>query len=556
MMDSPFMIAIETEIFTLYSHHSYENARFIASTLPKSHIIINQILDYFCENHYSSISCKTNTYTSKYYEALAHIKLKNIKNAIRSLVDIVNRKFNPEVKFGNSFDHFLLSEKFECVYELLGGLYSSIGDKSNSKLFYSKAAELNMILKKTRDYFQQAEPIEKLNTSLVERILKPDVVFKTIENPDKGIKSFVEQAIEDFELFGKENEAYLPENHKKEVVEGDFRRQRVFTDMASGKSKNSDIQMFEYVINEYFRDLKKPIENLEKYKRLCPGLGSYFITEAAAILSNENNCLDMSIGLFEYVQKSDQFFLNNLGVFSTELYKKKDKARLSLLCKDLIRTNPGSFVTFTCLGNYYSLLRDYKKSAYCLKKSLSLNLNFYTASILGHEYIQTKEYAMAQIYFNLGILLNQNNYNAYIGLGLCNYNLNDRQISIYYFRLASKLNPKNQFVKYFLVKYLLRCELTEETLSEIEGFLHIDSTNYGLNSRLETLYNHLEPIKYFNSVEELILVECCKLMIEFRSYGHAEKLLSKIHNKDMSYERLMDQIRCGIKLISEGVIEL
>lgn len=566
----------EEEIYTLYKHKNYSNAKFITSCMmlkDKKYELIMQIIEYECGNFSRSLLFLTKTYTSLFFEALALEKLKEHNKAICALNKIIENKYGIEPIFDSRLNELVLTKKIECVYELLGDIYKEICDSKKAKKMYKKAFEENYFLKKSffnlqRKKLENLAYEEKLllpNLSLAkfnggadfndivqnELDKKIDIPYSNLELKENNVSNLVDAQFKNLEERFYLNESTLLESDSFNY--SNIQTQIFFEDLRKKEEtkENEFLAMpVENIIQNFYNDLQEYQENLKKYKNISPGFGTYFLKEYGTFLAESGNT-DEAIEIFETIITNEKIYLTRMDVYSSLLYKKKEKEKLANLSRKLLKHYFNSSITWAVLGNYYSLNNNTKKSISCLEKSMYIRLNFYTVNLIGHEYIQKQEFEQAKSFFNLSLLLEPDNYNALVGLGISHFNTQHPEAGLFYLKRAITLVPNNIFIRYILIKCTLKEEMYEVCISAIE-----DSFKFRVNKtkdhRLVILSKFLKNLdREFNDTENMILIKFSEVCLRMRMVKVAKEILSLVKNEDNAYKRVMMEISIEENRIKE-----
>lgn len=563
------MAKIEDEIVNLYRHRSFVNARFTLSALvlrSKKYNIVMQIVEYESGNFVRSLQFVTRTYTSRYYEALAYREIGELRKALATLHGILDDEIADQEPFGNSLDTFLLRSSMDVIFELLGEIYQNVGEKEKSLRFYKKAVTLNknsyksfiqLFVEKAENTKVKKGPLEKTGF-VAEKVKGQKTVVSRLKagsNIDAVVDSELEKVIETPFLGNdsKENEClktyFIEMKNGTGTTEESFKKRLLErTDDAPlrvGSDEHDDA--IDNIVSSFYADLRDPETHVEKYKAMCPGIGSYFLAEVATLFSEEER-IDDSLVLFEFVRRKERVFTYNMDVYSTILYRKQEKDKLALLSRDLLKYSYHSNITWSVLGNYYSLMGDNTRSILCLKRSLEMHMSCYTAALIGHEYYHKKDLEQAQSYFNLSLLLCGRNYNALVGLGLSYFSLGQPDNGIFYIRKAIQMNPKNLMIKYILVKYALRAENHSESLATLEDVFKNRPVGTTKEKRALGLYAHISTLKRgFSEVEEMMLMELCMMLVDMRQHRKAEVVLNMVQCRSPSYQKVKNLVFAGFE---------
>ncbi|KAL0266172.1 UNVERIFIED_CONTAM: hypothetical protein PYX00_011889 [Menopon gallinae] len=567
------MARVEDEMMALYRHRCYEDLRFLLSILVlqnKKYNLVMQVVEYETGNYARSLQFASHTYTSRYYEALAYREMREYGKAAAVLHSILDEESPAQELFHSLLDVFVMERRLDIVFELLGDVYQNLGEKEQSLKFYRKSFSLNKNSYRSfmQLFIEKGEgPRHKSSaeraTIIGERIktqrakvgkLKNGafdaVVDSELECPFVG-SDFKEN--EHFRIFERARDRYGPDEVFKRRLLKDVCRDGAAEARAAEHGPeactDSGDRAVDDVVASFYGDMKTPEAHVEKYKHMCPGVGSYFLAELAVIFSEEER-IGESLCLFEFVRKREKGFVHNIDVYSTILYRKGDKDRLALLSRELLKYNHGSSITWSVLGNYYSLMGDSTRSILCLRKSLDISMSYYTAALMGHECYHKKDLELAQSYFNLSLLLCSRNYNALVGLGLTYFSLNQPGNAVFFLHRAIQVSPRNLMIRYILIKYALRAENYSEVLATMENVFKFRSTDDSMEKRITGLYNYLsKPKRRFSEIEEMMLMEFAIMLVEQKQPERAERLLSVVESRPLVYYKIKNLILSSTEVL-------
>lgn len=565
------MSRVENEMMALYRHKCYEDLRFLLSITVlqnKKYNLIMQVIEYEAGNYARSLQFVTHTYTSRYYEALAHRDMREYGKAAAVLHSILDEEPPAQEMFHSLLDVFVLERREDLVCELLGDIYQNLGEKEQSLRFYRRSFSQNK--KSYRSFMQlfvekgeghRHKVAEDKGALAGEKIKAQRARVGKVKNGafDAVVDSELEKMMEGPLVSGdfKENEHFrLAERAGSRYESEEVFKRRLLEDVhrdsthgpraAEQSPKTSGTrdcsEAVDDVVASFYSDIRSPEAHIEKYKLMCPGVGAYFLAELAVVFSEEER-INESLSLFEFVRKKEKGFVHNIDVYSTILYRRGERDRLALLSRELLRYNYSSSVTWSVLGNYYSLMGDNTRSILCLRKSLDISMNYYTAALIGHEYYHKKDLELAQSYFNLSLLLCSRNYNALVGLGLTYFSLNQPGNAIFFLHRAIQASPKNLMIRYILIKYALRAENYNEVLSAMEDVFKFKATDSCMEKRVSGLYNHLVKQKtHFCEIEEMMLMEFAIMLVELRQPEKADGLLKVVESRPLVYYKIKNLI--------------
>lgn len=307
--------------------------------------------------------------------------------------------------------------------------------------------------------------------------------------------------------------------------------------------ENVEVRMGEE--KEYIADSMEFAENtsqslVKKYLERVPGIGSYFISNAARRYFNLG-LNDKSKYCFDLFRKKDPMFPHNIDYYSTVLWHYKDITELGVLCKNLIKHVPESANTWKALGNFYSHQGDYQRSILCLRRSLHICEDSYTYALLGYESIQRNEYDTALRYFNLSLKMLSDNYRAMFGCGLVYMKTEKLENAEFFLRRAVETNPSNLQIKVHAMKFYTKRGLTDQSIKLFSDAFCLKCVD------VHKLVEYVVSRKGgFSEVEEFLLLEFVEILVLQNLARLATDVLNCIEYRGDSYckkkELLMDKL--------------
>lgn len=296
------------------------------------------------------------------------------------------------------------------------------------------------------------------------------------------------------------------------------------------------IKRLDLLETNYFADIITHYKNdddkeIKKYKKLVPGIGSYFLSECARRYGEKSyttNC----ILLFDFLRKKDPHFINNLDTYSTILWFGEDSSKLSILCKDLVKYHSNSYITWTALGNYFSQKNDNQRAITCFERSSYIQLNHYALSLLGHESIIRGEYKNAMKYFHHSIDIYKNNYNANFAVGIVYENSGKYENAEVFFKKGFYINPHNTTLRSVFLQYYIKIKEYKKALNLLGIIYKID------DDEILNVFNVIKN-KQINEEDEKIILYFVEILIHYDLAIQADELMKilKVRNSDYFYRR-------------------
>ncbi|ELA46796.1 hypothetical protein VCUG_01696 [Vavraia culicis subsp. floridensis] len=279
------------------------------------------------------------------------------------------------------------------------------------------------------------------------------------------------------------------------------------------------------------------IKIVQKYYSLMPGIGTYFVSNAGRILF-EHGDVKRSMRCFEVVLKNDATYTADFDSYSAALWLDKNTNALSCMCRTLLDKCKGSYVTWSALGNYFSLKNDHNRSVLCLKKSLNMYKTAYAYLLLGHESIIRNEYDHAQNFFFHALKMHRNNYNALFGIGLVFSKTDQIENADLFFRKAVDLNSHNKIIKYLYVKYLVENKKYDRAVELIRRTYRVDAGDTA--ALVAYLKNNVLPRK--DEYDDLIMLEMVDVLIYLEMVYEAQRFLDGVNVRNASFRSKKDMV--------------
>ncbi|KAG5859021.1 hypothetical protein KMI_09g14480 [Encephalitozoon hellem] len=406
----------------------------------------------------------------------------------------------------------------------------------------------SLCYKKKKDYKKAIKSLEHILEGRVERDPEVDArIQEMFVDPDDN--EFFESLLGDlYTLSGHREEAigHYTKSFAKSFLFSAVENLLLENKIPLKRDKENIRQMGKRGIEEeYVADIIEFHESLgqsliKKYLEHVPGVGSYFISNAARRYFNLG-MNDKSKACFELVRRKDPMFLHNVDYYSTILWHCKDVYELGMLCKNLIKHAQDSPHTWKALGNFYSHQGDYQRSVLCFKRSLHIEEDSYTYTLLGYESIQRNEYDIAMKYFNLSLKMLGDNYRAMFGCGLVYTKTERLDNAEYFLKKAIETNPGNLQIKVHAMKFYTRKGLTDQSIRLFKEAFCMKYTD--IHKIVECIISRKGS---FSNVEEFLVLEFVEILVLQNLSKLAADVLSCVEYRGESYskkkELLQDRI--------------
>lgn len=480
MNDSEFE-NIKSKLKKCHRYKDLETAIYLSMHLSKYHQdfrLMSGVLLYENGEYSRSLGClsKMNGITSLYFKALSYKKIKMYNEAIHCLVDILEHRNTSEYISDAYVKEFTLDpEDTEFIDSLYGELMVLKGNGKIGIEKYRKSMFKSPLLIPALSLFDENIVIAPINEFIRDPIM---LLFQDLLRLS----------------ISADNQPNIATN--------------------PSESLNSMVNEHPFV-NEYIES--------------TPGTGSYLLSKVASMYCKLTNT-KTGVQIFEMLREKDSAFIREMDIYSTALWINKDRNLLGLLSKSLISVSPSSHITWSVVGNYYSLCGLQKESTTCFMKSLNIQENPMAYSLLGFEYNIRNQYLEAQSYFKSSICMLENNDRAYFGLGVAYAETFKRQASEICFQKALSINPGSQSMKAYIVRYHVKNGENEKALEKIKEYLGFNDTPID-----EIVQKVNMNIGRYTEMEELILCELVEILVKIKNKRLAELLLPCIQIRTSSY---------------------
>ncbi|GAA5929722.1 anaphase promoting complex subunit CDC23 [Sporobolomyces koalae] len=151
---------------------------------------------------------------------------------------------------------------------------------------------------------------------------------------------------------------------------------------------------------------------------------------------------DESSAVFDQLQRSDPYRIEDVDILSNILYVSEKRAELAKLAQDYVKIERMRPEVCCLIGNYYSLRRDHEKAIVYFRRALKLDRGYLSAwTLMGHEYIEIKNTNAAIASYRRAVDVNRKDYRAWYGLGQTYELLGESFYALNYYRRATGLRP-------------------------------------------------------------------------------------------------------------------
>lgn len=282
-------------------------------------------------------------------------------------------------------------------------------------------------------------------------------------------------------------------------------------------------------VSSYLRNIYEARQNPDFQKYMSTGLGSYFISKIAAVYCKFGD-QEFGLELFEILRECDPFYITDLDVYSTGLWVQKNENLLTFLSKELLSSHPNSHITWSVVGNYYSLKGKIKESSICLMKSINIQESPFAYSLLGFELNSKNQYSEAQTYFKSSICMLENNDKAYFGKGIALSETSRRESAESYFKKALHINKNCMNMKVYFVRFYVGQNDIQKALDMALEYLNIKSNDYNFVANYV-----LENIGNFTELQELLICEIAGIFNKLKMNDLARKVIESVQCRTSTY---------------------
>lgn len=489
--------AILEKVKKCYRYRDYDTAVFLTSYLlagDPGYALLMGILLYEngemsrCIFHLKGLG----TTTALFYRALASRKLKKFSEATSCLRCVLEGNStadqSPDGWYSSFFVHRTDTEFFNMM---IGELYIQRGRSRHGLDRYRKVMFKNPLLKAADGLFSENNRIEQIEQ------LKTDLVMNYYTDLFSAKKGLEDSSCAS--LYQR-SQAGHPKDRKLACAAGGG--------TAHGRGNYVDYAS-------------------------VPVFGSYFVSKLAAITAQVGSESE-SLRLFGGLRDKDPFYIREMDSYSTLLWKVKSENLLGLLAKELISSHPQHHITWTVIGNYYSLKGKNKESCLCLLRSLNIAENAQAYSLLGFESNAKNQYIEAQGFFKSSLAMLERNDKALFGLGISYAETCKPEQAAAFFSKALEINPFSLDMITYLIRFYVKTKEYEKALQKIQNVLFPRHSVDG-NDFAQVVDFVEENSGTFKEMEELILCEFAEILLRYRHKSLAEKVLESVECRTSSY---------------------
>jgi anaphase-promoting complex subunit 8 len=169
---------------------------------------------------------------------------------------------------------------------------------------------------------------------------------------------------------------------------------------------------------------------------------SIYVTSQIAIAYHNKRDVDKAIEIFQQIQATDPYRLENLDMYSNLLFVKEQKTEMAHLAHRAVQINKYRAETCCVIGNYYGIRGEHQKAILYFQRALKLNPKFLSAwTLMGHEFMELKNTNAAIQSYRQAVEVNRRDFRAWYGLGQAYEIIKMPFYGLYYYKTATQLRP-------------------------------------------------------------------------------------------------------------------
>jgi len=121
---------------------------------------------------------------------------------------------------------------------------------------------------------------------------------------------------------------------------------------------------------------------------------------------------------FSEAYKKEPYRLEGIEYYSSCLWSLQKHSELSELALSSIEKNPFASEAWIAIGNCYSLQREHDTALQFFNRAIQLSQNMaYAHTLCGHEYIYKDDFQKAKKCYEVALVIDPKNFNAWWGMG-------------------------------------------------------------------------------------------------------------------------------------------
>ena len=214
----------------------------------------------------------------------------------------------------------------------------------------------------------------------------------------------------------------------------------------------------------------------------------------------------VSCWLFAKARTLDPDHVTDMDVYATALWFLHKDTELSALSEDLADSCYLSPQALCAKGNYLSMHKEHEDAIKFFRRATQVAPRFvYAYTLLGHEYMYSKDLSSAKKCFRTAATINPRHYNAFFGLGKVSLREENYQMAEMYFGKAFSLNSSSCVICSRLGKVKHSLNRSSEALEFLEHARKLDSNSpVPLIFKAAILHDLKGPQEALEILEELV----------------------------------------------------
>ena len=220
----------------------------------------------------------------------------------------------------------------------------------------------------------------------------------------------------------------------------------------------------------------------------------------------ERGNYQVSCRLFEKARTLDPDHVTNMDVYSTALWHLHKVTELSALSEDLADSWYLSPQALCAKGNCLNMHTEHEDAIKFFRRATQVAPRFvYAYTLLGHEYMYSKDLSNAKKCFRTAATINPRHYNAFFGLGKVSQGEKEYRAAEYYFKMAFSINSCSCIICSKLAHVKHSLNRSSEALEFLEHAGKLDPKSpVPLYHKATILHDLKRPQEALEILEELV----------------------------------------------------
>lgn len=445
---------------------------------------------------------KDQSYSSLYYQALCHRKLKEHNQVKYLAIELLERTKNPESRDALS--------SLEKIYVLKA----------------EKSFVLALLAEAETETGCPEVGLKKCIESIDDGSLLYSVYRPLLEESTKAVRK---QEKEDENRFNGEI------NNTKNFQEVCTRIDKKLTKRLEKEEGKSTRFIIKSILEE--ASLLKSVSvghlaTVPVYVSLFNRMSIYSVASIAVQIF-ECGYMQKAGSVFEYLRVRDPCYIDTMHYYSSILWHNREKGLLTSLSRDVFGVDATSNIAWAVLGNYFSLKKETEKALECFERSLAISRDPYVLCLLGHEQFMNSNLTESLKCFIESMKIKAENYSGIAGCGLIYEKIGKKESAEYCFTRAMATNPQNVLLAYLAVKYFVSQVKLESAYFLLQKYLHIketvDSVAYVVINDpkwIERVYERASQNEQIDHLSGSFLLELAYVLVH-SGYLQSAELLAK-----------------------------